>query len=178
MRNLIVPKIQPPLSAFALALPEACGHGGIHSQKYFEDPNLPLVSPNHCSTLPPPAQRKQNMAWFKTSLPSPCRNTPNVPQFDSEGSLSSLTSPNPNPTTSTSPQLVSHLQPPCKNPPGVPRKGYSVPGGGTDLGEAPDRAEEVGAVAPCGRSVCQGLRKLWRLHHVPLGDLLWLVSGF
>ena len=33
MRNLTGLKMQPPPSAFALALPEAGGHGGIHSQK-------------------------------------------------------------------------------------------------------------------------------------------------
>lgn len=59
-----------------------------------------------------------------------------------------------------------------------PGQGDAVHGGTTDLGEAPDGAEEVSAVAPRSRSVCQGLRELWRLHHVPLGDLLWLVSGF
>lgn len=56
--------------------------------------------------------------------------------------------------------------------------GNAVHGGITDLGEAPDAAEEMCAVAPGGGSVCQGLGELWRLHHVPLGDLLWLVSSF
>lgn len=58
------------------------------------------------------------------------------------------------------------------------RGGDAAHGGATDLGEAPDRAEEVCVVAPGGGSVCQGLGELWRLHHVPFGDLLWLVNSF
>lgn len=58
MRNLTGPKIQPPPSAFVLTLPEAGGHGGIHSQKQSEELNLPFLSPNHCFTLSPPVQKE------------------------------------------------------------------------------------------------------------------------